>query len=302
MDIKEANIKFHDGASDSYDHKWAIRFDEDMAGFVLKKFELGIGGPFPVGRKLMEIGCGTGYAMLNLGLGGKLTEAWGCDISQGMLDTCRRNADELGIEVHLECADAEVLPYADSEFEMVIGHAVLHHLPDLTASFRELYRVMEPGGVCVIAGEPTLRGHQIARVVKKVANRGIKAYARLGGRLGKKPVELRLYPAIVSGEEDHELQELEHVVDIHVFRPNELREMARKAGFRVARYETEELAASILGWAIRTIESSVSESNITERWCWGAYNAYKRALKLDDLLYRFMPHDWFYNLVLYLEK
>ncbi len=211
MDIKEANIKFHDGASDNYDHKWAIRFDQDMAGFVLKKFELGIGGPFPAGRKLMEIGCGTGYAMLNLGLGGKLTEAWGCDISQGMLDTCRRNADELGIEVHLECADAEVLPYADDEFEMVIGHAVLHHLPDLAASFRELYRVMEPGGVCVIAGEPTLRGHQIARVVKKVANLGIKAYARLGGKLGKKPVELRLYPAIVSGEEDHELQELEHI-------------------------------------------------------------------------------------------
>lgn len=302
MDVKEANIKFHDGASDSYDHKWAIRFDQDMAGFVLKKFELGLGGPFPEGRKLMEIGCGTGYAMLNLGLAGKLTEAWGCDISQGMLDTCRRNADELGISVYLECADAEVLPYVDGEFEMVIGHAVLHHLPDLKTSFRELYRVLEPGGICVIAGEPSLRGHQIARVVKRVASLGIKAYARLGGRLGKKRVELRKYPAIVSEEEDHELQELEHVVDIHTFRPAELCAMALAAGFSTARCETEELAASILGWAIRTVESSVSEDNITERWCWGAYNAYKRALKLDDLLYRFMPHDWFYNLVLYLEK
>lgn len=302
MDIKEANIKFHDGASDSYDHKWAIRFDQDMAGFVLRKFELGLGGPFPTGRKLMEIGCGTGYAMLNLGLAGKLDRAWGCDISQGMLDTCQKNADDLGIEVHLECADAEVLPYGDDEFEMVIGHAVLHHLPDLETSFKELYRVMEPGGICVIAGEPTQRGHQIARVVKRAANLGIKAYARLGGRLGKKKVVLRKYPAIVSGDDDHELQELEHVVDIHVFRPAELCEMARAAGFRTARYETEEFAASILGWAIRTIESSVDESNITERWCWGAYNNYKRALKLDNLLYRFVPHDWFYNLVLYLEK
>jgi len=302
MDLKEANVRFHDGASEDYDRKWAIRFDQDMAQYVLSKFELGLGRPFPRVSRLMEIGCGTGFAMLNLGLGGKLTEAWGCDISPGMLDICRRNAVELGITVHLDCADAECLPYADGEFEMVIGHAVLHHLPDLDAAFREIYRVVQPGGICVIAGEPTLRGHQIARVVKKAAGWGIRAYAGLGGRLGKRRVELRKYPAIVSGEDDHELQELEHVVDIHVFRPRELCERARRAGFREARCETEELASSILGWAIRTVESSVSEENITERWCWGAYNAYKKMRRLDEHLYRWLPHDWFYNLVLYLEK
>jgi ubiquinone/menaquinone biosynthesis C-methylase UbiE len=302
LDLKEANIKFHDGASEDYDRKWAIRFDEDMARYVLEKFELGLRGPFPRGKKILEIGCGTGFAMLNLGLSGVLDEVWGCDISQGMLDACRRNAEELGIRVHLECADAESLPYPDEEFEMVIGHAILHHLPNLNASLREIHRVLKPGGCCVIAGEPTIRGHQIARVVKRVSTWGIRTYAHLGGRLGKKPVKLREYPAIVSNEDDHELQELEHLVDIHNFRPRELCELARKAGFRESRYETEEFLSSYLGWVFRTVEGSVSEDNISDRWKWGAYRNYLRVRKLDKVLYRFLPHEWFYNLVLYLEK
>jgi SAM-dependent methyltransferase len=93
MDVKEANIKFHDGASADYDRKWAIRFDDDISKFVLDKFELAFQGSFPKNVRAMEIGCGTGFVILNLGIAGVLDEAWGCDISQGMLDTCQANAD-----------------------------------------------------------------------------------------------------------------------------------------------------------------------------------------------------------------
>ncbi len=301
MDVKEANLVFHDGASRDYDRKWAIRFDDDMAEFVLAKFELGLGGPFPRGVKLMEIGCGTGYAMLNLGLAGVLEEAWGCDISQGMLDVCRDNAERLGIKVHLQQADAETLPYGDETFDLVIGHAVLHHLPDLDASFREIHRVLKPGGKCVVAGEPTVVGHRLARIAKSTALFAVKAYARLGGKLGKKRVTLRDYGA--SGNpDDHELQELECVVDIHNFRPADLCAMARRAGFSEVRFESEELVSSFIGWMIRTVEGSVSEENITDRWRWGAYNTYKRVRGWDQKLYRWLPRGWFYNLIVYLEK
>jgi ubiquinone/menaquinone biosynthesis C-methylase UbiE len=301
MDVKEANLVFHDEASRNYDKKWAIRFDDDMAGFVLSKFELGLRGSFPSGVKVMEIGCGTGYAMLNLGLAGVLQEAWGCDISQGMLDVCQKNADNLGIKVHLQQADAEHLPYEDEYFDLVIGHAVLHHLPDLDTSFKEIYRVLKPGGECVVAGEPSIIGHRFARVAKTMASWGIKTYARAGGRLGKRGIELRDY-SIVAEPEDHELQELEHVVDIHNFRAKELCDIAGKAGFSRVRFESEELICSFIGWMIRTVEGSVSEENLTDRWRWGAYNTYKRARALDMKLYPYLPRDWFYNLILYLEK
>ncbi len=301
MDVKEANLVFHDETSREYDKKWAIRFDSDMADFVLSKFELGLGGPFPRGVRVLEIGCGTGYAMLNLGLAGVLDEAWGCDISRGMLEVCRDNAEKLGIRVHLEQADAERLPYEDESFDLVIGHAVLHHLPDLDASLREIRRVLRPGGRCVVAGEPSVKGHQLARVAKALASASVKAYARLGGRLGKRPITLRDYCAS-DDPQDHELQELEFMVDIHNFRPRELCEMARRAGFSSVRCESEELFSSFIGWMIRTVEGSVSEENISDRWRWGAYNTYRRARALDQRLYRWLPRDWFYNLILYMEK
>ena len=301
MDIKEANLVFHDETSRDYDRKWAIRFDADMAEFVLAKFELGLGGPFPRGVRIMEIGCGTGYAMLNLGLAGVLEEAWGCDISQGMLDVCGDNAQSLGIKAHLQQADAESLPYEDGSFDLVIGHAVLHHLPDLDASFREIHRVLKPGGRCVVAGEPTVVGHRLARVAKATASFALKWYARLGGRLGKRRIELRAYDAAASPE-DHELQELEFMVDIHNFRPRELCDMARKAGFSAVRFESEELISSFIGWMIRTVEGSVSEENISDRWRWGAYNTYKRVRRWDEKLYPCLPRGWFYNLIIYLEK
>ena len=300
MDVKEANLVFHDETSREYDKKWAIRFDDDMAKFVLSKFELGLGAPFPSSGRVMEIGCGTGYAMLNLGLAGVLDEAWGCDISRGMLDVCQENADRLGIKVHLEQADAERLPYEDDSFDLVIGHAILHHLPDLEASFREVHRVLKPGGRCVIAGEPTVMGHRLARAAKAMTTAAVKAYARCGGRLGKRSIVLRDYSAVSSG--DHELQELEYMVDIHNFRPRELCAMARRAGFSRVRFESEELISSFIGWMIRTVEGSVSEENITDRWRWGAYNTYKRVRSWDQKLYACLPKGWFYNLILYLEK
>ena len=301
MDIKEANLVFHDETSRDYDRKWAIRFDTDMAEFVLSKFELGLGGPFPRDVRIMEIGCGTGYAMLNLGLAGVLEEAWGCDISQGMLDVCSDNAKSLGIKTHLQQADAESLPYEDESFDLVIGHAVLHHLPDLDASFREIWRVLKPGGRCVVAGEPTVVGHRLARVAKAVASSALRCYALLGGRLGERRIELRGYDA-ASSPEDHELQELEFMVDIHNFRPRELCERARRAGFSRVRFESEELISSFIGWMIRTVEGSVSGENISDRWRWGAYNTYKRVRKWDQKLYPYLPRGWFYNLIVYLEK
>jgi ubiquinone/menaquinone biosynthesis C-methylase UbiE len=218
-----------------------------------------------------------------------------------MLDVCRDNADKLVILVHLEQADAECLPYEDDSFDLVICHAVLHHLPDLEASLREIRRVLRPGGRCVVAGEPSVRGHQLARAAKALASAAVKAYARLGGRLGKRRISLRSYDAH-DNPQDHELQELEFMVDIHNFRPRELCELARKAGFSSVRCESEELFSSFIGWMIRTVEGSVSEENISDRWRWGAYNTYKRARALDQRLYRFLPGDWFYNLILYMEK
>ena len=47
----------------------------------------------------------------------------------------RANAGGLGLEVQTVAADAEALPFEDESFDLVLGHAVLHHLPDLDTAF-----------------------------------------------------------------------------------------------------------------------------------------------------------------------
>ena len=84
------------------------------------------------------------------------------DISPGMLATLERNAARLGLEVETAACDAAALPFEDESFDLVFGHAVLHHLPELERSFAEFHRVLRPGGTLFFAGEPSRQGDRIA--------------------------------------------------------------------------------------------------------------------------------------------
>src|SRR3954467_4426349 len=127
--IKDANVRYHDVAAREYDSKWGIDFGEEARRQVLGKLHKALGAdPTPVGRTL-EIGAGTGYFTLNLLRAGLIGEATCSDISPGMLAALRANADRLGLEVRPELLDAERLPFAEESFDLVLGHAVLHHIP-----------------------------------------------------------------------------------------------------------------------------------------------------------------------------
>src|SRR5439155_23886695 len=91
------------------------------------------------------------------------------DISPGMLASLEANADELGLEVETVAGDAEGLTLPDESFDLVFGHAVLHHLPDLERAFAEFHRVLRPGGTLVFAGEPSRYGDRLASVPKRGA-------------------------------------------------------------------------------------------------------------------------------------
>src|SRR3954465_14624019 len=130
-EIHDVNRRYHDVAAGSYDAKWGISFGETGRAQVLGKVEKVLGprpGPF---AEALEIGAGTGYFSLNLVQDGVIGAATCTDISPGMLATLERNAAQLGLEVETTACDASHLPLEDESFDLVLGHAVLHHLPDL---------------------------------------------------------------------------------------------------------------------------------------------------------------------------
>src|SRR5687768_15593191 len=132
--IRDVNERYHDAAASSYDAKWGIDFGDLGRDQTRQKLEkaLGAAPEAPFGRAL-EIGSGTGYFSLNLMQEGVISELVATDVSAGMLTSLSATASALGLADRVETrqADAESLPFEDESFDLVLGHAVLHHIPDL---------------------------------------------------------------------------------------------------------------------------------------------------------------------------
>jgi ubiquinone/menaquinone biosynthesis C-methylase UbiE len=291
-EIRDANTRYHDVAASHYDSKWGIDFGEMGAGQVTAKVRKALGREPGRYARSLEIGSGTGYFTLNLMRAGLVEHATCSDISPGMLETLRANAERLGLEVETEAADAERLPFEDESFDLVLGHAVLHHIPDLGRAFAEFERVLAPGGTLLFAGEPSRYGDRLARVPKRVAGELAPLWRRA---IGAGPP-----PAAPEGEED---AALEAVVDIHAFAPAELVRVARGAGFEAVRVSGEELLANWFGWANRTLEASANPEDVPWAWRQYAYRGYLLLQELDRrLLESRLPAAVFYNLMLAARK
>ena len=276
-EILDVNRRYHDVAARDYDAKWGISFGEIGRRQVLGKVRKLLGarpGPFP---RALEIGAGTGYFSLNLMQDGVIGAATCTDISPGMLETLERNAAELGLEVETAACDASELPFEDESFDLVLGHAVLHHLPDLDRAFAEFWRVLAPGGTLFFAGEPSRHGDRIAAVPKRAALRVAPTWRRL----------LRARPAVdAGGDEDHAL---EAIVDVHAFAPGDLSECASQAGFEAVRVQGEELVANWFGWFNRTLEATAEPSDIPWAWIQYAYRGYVALQAVDRARARAAP-------------
>jgi SAM-dependent methyltransferase len=295
-DIREVNTRYHDVAAESYDSKWGIDFGDIGQNQVLGKLRKVLGSELDDGYdRSLEIGAGTGYFSLNLLQAGVVAEATCTDISPGMVATLSRNARRLGLEVRTARADAESLPFADSSFDLVLGHAVLHHLPNLRRAFAEFHRVLRPGGRIVFAGEPSRLGDRIASVPKRGANAFAPTWRKL----------LRARPAPSPGGTggangaSHDDHDLERFVDIHAFEPADLSRHAKRAGFVDVAVRGEELTANWFGWFNRALEASASAEDVPMLWRQYAFHGYLMLQRLDErLLEPMLPPAIFYNLLL----
>jgi SAM-dependent methyltransferase len=291
-EIRDVNTRYHDVAASTYDSKWGIDFGEVGQQQVLGKLRKVLGSELDRGfERSLEIGAGTGYFSLNLLQSGVVEEATCTDISPGMVRTLATNADRLGLNVRAARADAESLPFADQSFDLVLGHAVLHHLPDLNRAFEEFARVLRPGGRIVFAGEPSRTGDRIAWLPK----RGASALAPLWR------AALRARPAPPDGADEHEAEDhgLERLVDIHAFGPGELESLAKRAGFEDVKLRGEELVANWFGWFNRALEASADPEQVPMLWRLYAFHGYLLLQRLDEqVLEPLLPPAIFYNLLL----
>lgn len=103
------------------------------------------------GQRILDAGCGTGnLPALISKLGLKELEIEAGDNSPAMLTRARRKKIPLKIKFHLADLNQH-LSYADNYFDRVVAIHVLYALKDPQATLRELFRVLKPGGLLVLA-------------------------------------------------------------------------------------------------------------------------------------------------------
>ncbi|WP_370325750.1 class I SAM-dependent methyltransferase [Euzebya sp.] len=290
-DPRRDNIVYHDWEALTYDEKWSISFDERCIDYAVGRFAAALGGTPRRFERVLEVGGGTGFFLLNVAQAGYVGEAWTTDISEQMVKTCIANGRRLGIEVQGRAAEAESLPFDDASFDLVMGHAFIHHVPDLEAAFAEFRRVLKPGGRLIIAGEPTLLGDAVANQFKRVTRLGIKAAAAVLGHD-------RVLAPPHHAPEDADAAALEQHVDLHIFTPAELERLATTGGFTDVETVTEELTANWFGWVTRTAEAMLADGILPPSYPLFAYRVWRSLFWLDShVLDRVVPKDHCYTAI-----
>ena len=115
---------------------------QDIRGYV----------PSPTAA-VLDYGCGAGDLLRVLADLGARAAFTGCDVSTGMLaEAARRWPPAFGPAPALAPQDGARTPFADRQFDIITISAVLHHVPveERQAVYRELGRVLKPGGLVVI--------------------------------------------------------------------------------------------------------------------------------------------------------
>jgi ubiquinone/menaquinone biosynthesis C-methylase UbiE len=182
--VKQFEKAVYDDWADSYDRSvwtaWCRRWVERFAREI------------PEGSAILDIGCGTGNALLTLA-GRRPARLAGIDISPRAIAVAAEKLAGLGADLRVQDAEAG-LPWPDRIFDAATVTATIHHFPHPERVVCEISRVLKPGGRLIIA-EPCF-----FFPIRPLQN-----------------LLLRVYP--LNG-------------DLHFFSPPGLRKLIERCGFR----------------------------------------------------------------------
>ncbi len=137
-----------------------IGYTEEEIGSTPEGANLGLGCGNPVahasleeGEVVLDLGSGAGFdCFLSAKKVGKKGKVIGVDMTPEMIERARENARKGGYEnVEFRLGEIENLPVADNSVDVVISNCVINLSPDKKRVFKEIYRVLKPGGRFIIS-------------------------------------------------------------------------------------------------------------------------------------------------------
>jgi ubiquinone/menaquinone biosynthesis C-methylase UbiE len=123
-----------------------------LGGAAVRRALLGAAALQP-GMHVLDVGCGTGSLLVELGRGWSAIAMTGLDPDPLALARARRKLERAGLEVRLDEGFADALPYPDACFDRVFSSFMFHHLARdaKQGMLDEVRRVLVPGGALHLA-------------------------------------------------------------------------------------------------------------------------------------------------------
>jgi len=123
----------------NYNLKWdMVRLEEinDITMRMISPFE---------NKEILELGCALGGVAAFMS---NCKRYIGTDISEKAVEIANKNlaADNISFQM----MDALNIKFDDNSFDIVLAREVIEHLPDIDKCFREVYRVLRPGGILIL--------------------------------------------------------------------------------------------------------------------------------------------------------
>ncbi len=148
----EGKFNYPTGREGAILHGYDPEVIRSMPDELIRSF-CGVGNPFIIGaintgETVLDVGCGAGFDLIVASrLAGQDGKVCGIDLTPEMAEKAKNNLSQYGVRNYdVRVAGAESVPYPDSAFDVVISNGVLNLSPLKEKCFREIYRVLRPGG------------------------------------------------------------------------------------------------------------------------------------------------------------
>jgi arsenite methyltransferase len=102
----------------------------------------------PAGARVLDVGCGSGWAARELAQAAGNVRVTGIDISDEMVRVAR-DSSVTTPNISFEVASAEALPFGDNVFSHAFSMESLYYYRNIPRALREIHRVLKPQGVFV---------------------------------------------------------------------------------------------------------------------------------------------------------
>jgi SAM-dependent methyltransferase len=165
MNVDESNVDqlgYWEGEAGAY---WAARAEQIDEGVAAYHGQLLDAAGIEPGARVLDVGCGSGQTTRDAAHRAVGGHVLGVDLSSPMLELARRLSVDVP-NVSFEHADAQVHPFPDASFDLVLSRNGVMFFGDFHAAFANLARALRPGGRIVLMAWAPLELHEGVRSIR----------------------------------------------------------------------------------------------------------------------------------------